>query len=52
MSILNSIRDIYNQIPKEPAVEPKPAVSPVDQELMDKAIANLDKNPQIVPKVK
>lgn len=52
MSILNSIRDVYNQIPKEPAVEPKPEVSPVDQELMDKVVANLDKNPQIVPKVK
>jgi len=51
MSILDSIRKAYQEIPKEPAVEPKPFVSPVDQELMDKVISNLDKNPQIVPKV-
>jgi hypothetical protein len=52
MSILNNIRNAYDQIPKEPAVPPKPLVSPTDTELMDKVVSNLDKNPQIATKVK
>lgn len=52
MSILDSIKQTYNQIPKEPAIKPKPAVSPTNQDLMDQVKSNLDKNPQIVPKVK
>jgi hypothetical protein len=51
MSILSSIRDTYKQIPKEPAVAPKDPVVPTNQDLMDKVMSNLDKSPQIVPKV-
>ena len=51
MSILNSIRDVYNQIPKEPAVEPKPEVSPTNRDLMDRAIDNLNKQPIVAPNI-
>jgi len=51
MSILSSIRDTYNQIPKEPAIAPKDPVVPTNQDLMDKVMSNLDKNPQIATKV-
>ena len=51
MSILSSIRDTYNQIPKEPAIAPKDPVVPTDQTLMDKVMSNLDKSPQIATKV-
>jgi len=52
MSILNSIKETYKQIPKEPAIEPKPIASKVDQSLMDQVVSNLNKNPQIATKVK
>ena len=49
MSILNDIKNIYSNIPKqEPKVQP---VAPVNNDLMDKAINNLNKQPVVAPNI-
>ena len=49
MSIIKDIRNIYSDMKKpEPQVQP---VSPVNQELMDKTINSLNKQPQIAPNI-
>jgi hypothetical protein len=50
MSTIKNTRDIYNNIPKpEP---PKNTITPPNTELLDKVVNNLNKNPQIAPKIK
>ena len=49
MSILSDIKNIYSNIPKqEPKVQ---AVAPVNNDLMDKAINNLNKQPVVAPNI-
>ena len=49
MSILNSIKDVYNSIPKqEPVVQ---VVTPVNPELMGKTLDHLNQQPQIAPNI-
>lgn len=50
MSIIKDIRNIYNEIPKqEPVQQP---ITPVNTELMDKIVDQLNQKPQIAPEVK
>lgn len=49
MSILNSIKDTYNSIPKqEPVVQ---VITPLDPELLGKTMDHLNQQPQIAPNV-
>lgn len=49
MSILNSIKDVYNSIPKqEPVVQ---VITPVNPELMGKTLDHLNQKPQIAPNI-
>jgi hypothetical protein len=49
MSILNSIKDVYNSIPKsEPVVR---VVTPMDPELLGKTLDHLNQQPQIAPNI-
>lgn len=49
MSIIKNTRNIYNNISTpEPAKSP---VIPVNQELLDKVVSDLNKKPQIAPKI-
>ena len=49
MSILNSIKDVYNSIPKqEPVVQ---TVNPMDPDLLGKTLDHLSQQPQIAPNI-
>lgn len=49
MSILNSIKDVYNSIPKhEPVVR---VVTPMDPDLLGKTLEHLNQQPQIAPNI-
>ncbi len=49
MSILNSIKDVYNSIPKQEPV--KQIVTPMDPELLGKTLDHLNQQPQIAPNI-
>jgi hypothetical protein len=49
MSILSDIRNIYNNIPKQE--EKKYEATPMNQELLDKTMEHLNKNPLVAPNI-
>lgn len=49
MSILNSIKDVYSNIPKQEPV--KQIITPINPELLVKTLDHLNQQPQIAPNI-
>ena len=49
MSILNSIKDVYSNIPKQEPV--KQIINPINPELLVKTLDHLNQQPQIAPNI-
>lgn len=48
MSIINDFRNLYPNLPKQ---EPQEPIIPVNKELMDRAVDNLNKQPLVAPNI-
>lgn len=48
MSIIKDFRNLYPNLPKQ---EPQEPIIPVNKELMDRAVDNLNKQPLVAPNI-